>query len=805
MNQKEGLLLLGVIITLFCVPAAVTAAGSGSYDPYITVTLESPKEYLNLKIEMIDALDPLDVGTTSVTLKSSETRDLKAIEGPLLGDITRKFRPSSGNYHGAEVTVIGEKTIDGKTIPCDQHVYITPTIPSFTVKVPGRSGNVILAKCPENVDPEANFTDIFNAAEKEGYLFIKNGVAHYDGEGNLAFVGNVRANANDLNYTLNENKVGLTDFTFSTKSVVAQYPDIYDTIEKPKPGEYLLAAVEYDSSSNTMHVLAAMPVLILDGDTPVTWSGGNPYCQNGEEVTICFDSGVAVDKIAYALVKKDARYGLEVEVDTSELAKQPIPTSPVDAVSILKGIVNEGIPARYTLTCCDVEKEVTYNTDTCLAIVKGYGCSGGANGADKVKVAASTLKELNPGTYYLYALGMKGQKVVAVDQTCIAIAFPISDKISDDGYVTDPIEISAGTASLHIQKGVKAVDKEGKPLPWVSIASISSADLPPVPAGARFAPVEGYAYDLKPDGATFEPEITLTLSIEEEDWSTLDLENNDLKVKWYDEDTRQWEDVPTTVSESTKRVNATIAHFSIFALFSEEKTTEPTPTPYIPGRSGGGGGGGGGSSYTSYTETGTLKVGNTGTVLRSIKVKAEDGIGSLFVPIGTTALDADGNPLSEVSITAIGRADLPDVPYGAAYTFAGYAYETSPDGATFEPEITLSLEFPDADWNALDPDNNNFIVKWYNEETYQWEDVPTTVFQSTKSVDAKITHFSTFALFSEPVTTPIDTSPTTPTTPSTPPADEAPPTEGLSMTMIIVILIIIIIVIAAGYYFLVRK
>ncbi|MGB4203729.1 MAG: hypothetical protein WBJ69_09700, partial [Candidatus Methanoculleus thermohydrogenotrophicum] len=314
MNQKEGLLLLGVIITLFCVPAAVTAAGSGSYDPYITVTLESPKEYLNLKIEMIDALDPLDVGTTSVTLKSSETRDLKAIEGPLLGNITRIFDPSSGYYHGAEVTVIGEKTIDGKTIPCDQHVYITPTIPSFTVKVPGRSGNVILAKCPENVDPEANFTDIFNAAEKEGYLFIKNGVAHYDGEGNLASVGNVRANANDLNYTLNENKVGLTDFTFSTKSVVAQYPDIYDTIEKPKPGEYLLAAVEYDSSSNTMHVLAAMPVLILDGDTPVTWSGGNPYCQNGEEVTIRFDSGVAVDKIAYALVKKDARYGLEVEV-----------------------------------------------------------------------------------------------------------------------------------------------------------------------------------------------------------------------------------------------------------------------------------------------------------------------------------------------------------------------------------------------------------------------------------------------------------------------------------------------------------
>ncbi|MFY9449581.1 MAG: hypothetical protein WAP31_07780, partial [Candidatus Methanoculleus thermohydrogenotrophicum] len=410
-------------------------------------------------------------------------------------------------------------------------------------------------------------------------------------------------------------------------------------------------AVKYDSGCETMHVLAAMPVLILDGNQAVAWNGDNPYYQSqNKSATVSFDNVDKIDKIAYALVKKDTRYGLDMEVNTTELAKQPIPTSAADLVSILKTISGEAGPVTYTLT---VEDGVPTNVSggSGFVIAEGYGCAGYAN-SNSVEVAAATLQKLNPGDYYLYALGIKDQKVVAIDQMNVSIA-----------------------------------------------------------------------------------------------------------------------------------------------------AVEPTPTPtYRPG-----GGGGGGSSYTSYTETGTLKVGNTGTVLRSIKVKAEDGIGSLFVPIGTTALDADGNPLSEVSITAIGRADLPDVPYGAAYTFAGYAYETSPDGATFEPEITLSLEFPDADWNALDPDNNNFIVKWYNEETYQWEDVPTTVFQSTKSVDAKITHFSTFALFSEPVTTPIDTSPTTPTTPSTPPADEAPPTEGLSMTMIIVILIIIIIVIAAGYYFLVRK
>jgi ABC-type Na+ efflux pump permease subunit len=184
-------------------------------------------------------------------------------------------------------------------------------------------------------------------------------------------------------------------------------------------------------------------------------------------------------------------------------------------------------------------------------------------------------------------------------------------------------------------------------------------------------------------------------------------------------------------------------------------------------------------------------------------ISATDKIASLFVPTGVKALDANGNPLSEISITAIGSADLPPIPTGAAYTFAGYAYETGPNGATFEPGITLSLELPEDDWNALDLDDRTLAVKWYNKQTSQWEDVPTTVFQSMKSVDAEITHFSTYALFTEPVTTTPPTDTETPTTPTTP--AEEPPAEGISMTMILLIIIIIAIIVAAGYYFMTKK
>jgi hypothetical protein len=92
-------------------------------------------------------------------------------------------------------------------------------------------------------------------------------------------------------------------------------------------------------------------------------------------------------------------------------------------------------------------------------------------------------------------------------------------------------------------------------------------------------------------------------------------------------------------------------------------------------------------------------------------------------------------------------------------------------------------------------------VKWYNEVTEQWEDVPTTISKSTKSITAKITHFSIFALFTEPVTTtpPVDID-----IPTTPPVDEKPP-AGEFPTTIFAIVVVLVIVIAAGYFFIVRK
>ncbi|MDN7013640.1 hypothetical protein FGW20_11470 [Methanoculleus sp. FWC-SCC3] len=646
MTHKRSVLLPGIIIALLLLIPAAAAAGGGEI--YITGTMDDAREYKQLCIRTVDALDPLDVDCTLVTLGSTETGDLGEFEYPLFGNIVREFDPASGTYHGVHVTVIQEKTVDGRTIPCEYRFYIKRTIPSFTVDVPGETGNVLLIKAPENLPEGANFTELFKAATKEGYLF-KNDAIIYMNETGFTAYGSISSSdyyENDLAYTLNHNEVGLTGFT--TDSSLARNMMDARAYTRPEAGEYLIAAVQYDGAAETMHVLAATPVLILDGNQAVAWDGGDPYYQDqNKDVNVSFSGGV--DKVAYALVKKDTRYGLDMEVDTIELAKQPIPTSAADLVSILKTISGEAGPVTYALTVDGVPTEISSGSG--FAIAEGYGCSGDAD-ASKVTIPAATLKNLEPGTYDLYAMGMQGEKVVALDQTDVCIA-----------------------------------------------------------------------------------------------------------------------------------------------------AVAPTPTPTRrPG------GGGGGTPTDTYTGSGTLKINSAGTVLKSVKINAEDGIGSLLIPIGTEALDAGGNPLTEISLIPVSNDTAPAFPSGAAFQFAGYVYEGSPGGATFAPAITLTLEIPEEDWNALDPTTQSLTVKWYNTETGEWEDVPTTVNPSTRTVRATISHFSTFALFTEPVTTATPTDTATPATPATPttPGDETPD-EGLPFTTILVIVIAVVIIAAAGYYFMTKK
>ena len=237
----------------------------------------------------------------------------------------------------------------------------------------------------------------------------------------------------------------------------------------------------------------------------------------------------------------------------------------------------------------------------------------------------------------------------------------------------------------------------------------------------------------------------------------------------------------------------------------------PSPTPSPKPTSNPSGGGGRSTATETHSGSGALKVNKEGTVLITTQVNAIDGVGNLLLPIGTMAHDADGNPITEVSIEP--SIEVPPVPAGATFQFTGYTYRASPAGATFDPAITLTLEIPEDVWNTLDLESEQPAVKWYNEEIGGWEDIPTTFDPNTRTVKATVTHFSTFALFTEPVevaATPTETPtggiPTTaPTAPATPAPGEERPAPGLPVTMNLAIFAVVVIIVAAGYFLLMRR
>ncbi|MBR1368846.1 hypothetical protein RJ53_04695 [Methanocalculus chunghsingensis] len=236
-------------------------------------------------------------------------------------------------------------------------------------------------------------------------------------------------------------------------------------------------------------------------------------------------------------------------------------------------------------------------------------------------------------------------------------------------------------------------------------------------------------------------------------------------------------------------------------------TPTPTPTP-APGPSGGGG-----SSAPRPVETvgtGSLLTNSLGQLLQSYIVDSSSKAAKVYLNRNVVALDRNGAPLSEVTIDDLAAGDVPAVPSGAAFSFAGHAVTLGPAGATFSPSIRLAFELTEAQWNAAmaeaDQNPDFLVVKWYNAEAGVWENVPTTVNPETRTITASITHFSIFALFADTeapsvIVTPTPTPVVTPDVPTTPDVPVAPEPSEFPWTYVIIGIVLLLLIAGGAYYY----
>jgi transcriptional regulator with XRE-family HTH domain len=151
-------------------------------------------------------------------------------------------------------------------------------------------------------------------------------------------------------------------------------------------------------------------------------------------------------------------------------------------------------------------------------------------------------------------------------------------------------------------------------------------------------------------------------------------------------------------------------------------------------------------------------VNNNGVFTAPVAASSTDGNVDLTIPQGTVGKTSDGQPLSEISITKV--ASPPVLPGTTPVTNAqgvqvstvgnttmvGLPYDLGPDGATFNPAITMTFTYDPAGLPAGFAETN-LTIAYYNESTHSWVTLSDiTIDPVTNTITAKIDHFTDFAV-----------------------------------------------------------
>ena len=151
--------------------------------------------------------------------------------------------------------------------------------------------------------------------------------------------------------------------------------------------------------------------------------------------------------------------------------------------------------------------------------------------------------------------------------------------VDDDGVLQDDVVFSgfSGYVGVNISSGTIALTEGGDPLPQITVTEVCFG-YPPPPANAY---VVGCAYDFQPDGATFDPPITITLKYDD-GLLPPGVAEEDLVIAVYNAATGEWQVLPTTVDTENNVLTAEVSHFTYFAVYAAAPEATPTAPPTAP-------------------------------------------------------------------------------------------------------------------------------------------------------------------------------------------------------------------------------
>jgi len=137
--------------------------------------------------------------------------------------------------------------------------------------------------------------------------------------------------------------------------------------------------------------------------------------------------------------------------------------------------------------------------------------------------------------------------------------------------------------------------------------------------------------------------------------------------------------------------------------------------------------------------TGSFEISDDGEVQETFTATSADGMLTLTIPEGTIALDEDGAPLETLEAAV---DESPPAPPEGGHVIG--AFDFGPDGATFDPPITLTWNYDPEDV----PENMDLVIAYYDEDDGEWVYLPVERINNT--LTASISHFTTFALIAVP-------------------------------------------------------